>query len=176
LEIRSLEEEGPRETRPPYLPEVRERATRMVFEHRREYASPWAAIRSSPEKFGMTAETLRTRVSRPRSTMASGQDVTTAEAERIKELERKNRELRRARGVQGRVPMPTAPRADDTSGFSSSDAVTVPDPDNEAPASVRRSERSPSASRSTAATRCGSSTYCPRSRDQTLPVPMVSLE
>jgi transposase-like protein len=42
-----------------YSPEVRERAVRMVREHRDEYASPWAAIRSIAEKIGCSAEALR---------------------------------------------------------------------------------------------------------------------
>ena len=45
--------------RAPYPAEVRERAVRMVFEHRHEYESQWAAITSIAGKFGMTAETLR---------------------------------------------------------------------------------------------------------------------
>jgi transposase-like protein len=42
-----------------YAPEVRERAVRLVFEHRDEYESEWAAIRSIAEKFGCSSETLR---------------------------------------------------------------------------------------------------------------------
>src|SRR5712692_4029580 len=47
-----------------YPQELRERAVRMVFEHRREYPSEWAAIRSLAEKFGTTPETLRLWVRR----------------------------------------------------------------------------------------------------------------
>ena len=85
--------------RPPYPPEVRERATRMVFEHRCEYESQWAAIRSIAEKFGMTAETLRTWVRQVEVDDGKRPGVTTAEAERIRELERENRELRRANEI-----------------------------------------------------------------------------
>ena len=85
--------------RPPYPPEVRERATRMVFEHRHEYESQWAAITSIAEKFGMTAETLRSWVRQAEIDDGRRPGTTTAEAERIKELERENRELRRANEI-----------------------------------------------------------------------------
>jgi transposase len=74
--------------RPPYPPEVFERAVRMVFEHRHEYESQWAAITSSAEKFGMTSETLRNWVRQAEVDDGHWPGTTTAEAERIKELER----------------------------------------------------------------------------------------
>jgi transposase len=85
--------------RPPYPREVRERAVRMVFEHRHEYASQWAAITSIAEKFGMTAETLRSWVRQAEVDGGMRPGTTTAEAERIRELERENRELRRANEI-----------------------------------------------------------------------------
>jgi transposase len=85
--------------RPPYPREVRERAVKMVFEHRQEYASQWAAIVSIAEKFGMTAETLRSWVRQAEVDDGKRPGTTTAEAERIKELERENRELRRANEI-----------------------------------------------------------------------------
>ena len=85
--------------RPPYPREVRERATRMVFEQQGEYESQWAAITSIAEKFGMTAETLRSWVRRAETDGGQRRGVTSAEAERIKELERENRELRRANEI-----------------------------------------------------------------------------
>jgi transposase len=85
--------------RPPYPPEVRERATRMVFEHRHEYESQWAAITSIAGKFGMMAETLRGWVRQAEVDDGKRLGVTTSEAERIKELERENRELRRANEI-----------------------------------------------------------------------------
>jgi transposase len=85
--------------RPPYPREVRERAVRMVFEHRGEYDSQWAAITSIAEKFGMTAETLRGWVRQAEVDEGKRPGVTAAEAERIRELERENRELRRANEI-----------------------------------------------------------------------------
>lgn len=85
--------------RSPYPAEVRERATKMVFEHRHEYESQWAAITSIAGKFGMTAETLRGWVRQAEVDDGRRPGVTSGEAERIKELERENRELRRANEI-----------------------------------------------------------------------------
>ena len=82
-----------------YPREVRERAVRLVFEHRGEYESEWAAICSISEKFGMTAETLRKWVRRAEIDEGARPGTTTADAERIRELERENRELRRANDI-----------------------------------------------------------------------------
>jgi transposase len=68
----------------------------MALEHGHEYDSQWVAIRSIAEKFGMTAETLRKWVRQAEVDGGRRPGVTSAEAERIKELERENRELRRA--------------------------------------------------------------------------------
>ncbi len=85
--------------RSPYPQEVRERAVRMVFEHRHEYESQWAAIASIAGKFGTTAETLRGWVRQAEVDDGKRPGVSSAEAERIKELERENRELRRANEI-----------------------------------------------------------------------------
>jgi transposase len=79
-----------------YPAEVRERAVRLVFEHQGEHEAQWAAITSIAEKFGMSAETLRKWVRRAEVDEGQRPGVTSAEAQRIKELERENRELRRA--------------------------------------------------------------------------------
>jgi transposase len=71
----------------------------MVFEHRHEYDSQWAAICSIAEKFGMTSETLRSWVRQAEVDEGRRPGTTTAEVERIKELERENRELRRANEI-----------------------------------------------------------------------------
>jgi len=82
-----------------YAPEVRERAVRMVREHEREYASQWAAITSIAEKIGCTAETLRKWVRQVERDEGRRPGLTTAEQERLKVLERENKELRRANEI-----------------------------------------------------------------------------
>jgi transposase len=71
----------------------------MVFEHQREYESQWAAIVSIAAKLGMTSETLRKWVRQAEIDGGARAGVTSAEAERVKELERENRELRRANEI-----------------------------------------------------------------------------
>ena len=82
-----------------YSPEVRERAVRMVFEHQREYPSQWQAVVSIASKIGCTAETLRRWVRRAEVDSGRRAGVTSDERARIKELERENRELRRANEI-----------------------------------------------------------------------------
>ena len=82
-----------------YPVEVRERAMRMVAEHRDLYPSEWAAITSVSEKLGMKSETLRKWIRQAEVDQGSRPGVSSAEAERIKELERENRELRRANEI-----------------------------------------------------------------------------
>ncbi|MBA3842519.1 MAG: transposase [Actinobacteria bacterium] len=82
-----------------YPQELRERAVRMVFEHQHEYASQWAAIISIAEKFGPSSETLRNWVRRAEVDEGRRAGVSTDERERLKELERENRELRRANEI-----------------------------------------------------------------------------
>jgi len=71
----------------------------MVFDHRGEYPSEWAALRSLSEKFGMTPETLRHWVRRAEVDGGRRPGITSTEQERIRELERENRELRRANEI-----------------------------------------------------------------------------
>ena len=82
-----------------YPAEVRERATRMVFEHQREYESQWAAIVSISGKLGMTHETLRKWVRQAEVDGGARPGVSSAEADRVTALERENRELRRANEI-----------------------------------------------------------------------------
>jgi transposase len=82
-----------------YSPEVRERAVRMVLEHEGQYDSEWSAIRSIAEKIGCTAETLRGWVRQAERDQGRRPGLTTAERERLKELERENRDLRRANEI-----------------------------------------------------------------------------
>jgi transposase-like protein len=79
-----------------YPVEVRQRAVRLVLEHRGEYETEWAAICSISAKMGCSAETLRGWVRRAEVDSGSRPGITTGEAELIKELERENKELRRA--------------------------------------------------------------------------------
>jgi transposase len=82
-----------------YPLELRERAVRMVLEHQDEYSSQWAAITSIAEKFGPTPETLRSWVRRVEIDDGRRPGLTTDERARLKELERENRELRRANEI-----------------------------------------------------------------------------
>ena len=82
-----------------YPPELRERALRLVREHRDEHASEWAAIESVAGKLGMTPETLRKWLRRDEVDQRQRPGVTSGERERIRELEREVRELRRANEI-----------------------------------------------------------------------------
>jgi len=82
-----------------YSPEVRERAVRMVLEHEREYPSQWAAMTSVAAKIGCTAETLRSWVRQAERDAGKRGGLTTDEKQRLKELERENRELKRANEI-----------------------------------------------------------------------------
>ena len=82
-----------------YAPEVRERAVRMVFEHQGEHESEWAAIGSIASKIGCTPETLRKWVRRAERDQGLRAGVTSTERDRLKELERENRELKRANEI-----------------------------------------------------------------------------
>nr|WP_171764188.1 IS3 family transposase [Shigella dysenteriae] len=83
-----------------FSPEVRQRAVRMVLENQGEYDSQWATICSIAPKIGCTPETLRVWVRQhERDTGGSDGGLTTAERQRLKELERENRELRRSNDI-----------------------------------------------------------------------------
>ncbi len=82
-----------------YSPEVRDRAVRMVFEHQSEYESQWAALVSIAVKIGCTAETLRKWVRQAERDQGVRAGLTGEERERLKALERENRELRRANEI-----------------------------------------------------------------------------
>ena len=82
-----------------YPQELRERAVRLVLEHQDEHPSQWAAICSIAHKFGVSAETLRKWVRRAETDEGLRPGLTTDERERLKLLERENRELRRANEI-----------------------------------------------------------------------------
>lgn len=82
-----------------YPAEVREKAVRLVLEHAGEYTSEWAALTSIASKCGMTPETLRKWVRRAEVDAGGRPGLTTDERQRLKDLERENRELRRANEI-----------------------------------------------------------------------------
>ena len=79
-----------------FSPEVRERAVRMVEEHREDHASEWAVLQSVAPKLGCTAETLRKWVGQAQRDTGQRPGLTTSERERLKALDREVRELKRA--------------------------------------------------------------------------------
>jgi transposase len=82
-----------------YSPEIRERGVRLVYDHQGEYESQWAAIRSIAGKLGCSAETLRKWVRQSEVDQGKGDGLTSSEQARFKELERENRELKRANEI-----------------------------------------------------------------------------
>ena len=82
-----------------YSPEVRERAVRMVLENEREHPSQWSAIVSISEKIGCTSETLRKWVRQAEKDSGSRPGVSTEDRQRVRDLERENRELKRVNEI-----------------------------------------------------------------------------
>ena len=82
-----------------FSPEVRERAVRLVQEHRGEYPSLWAAVESIASKIGCVPQTLLEWVKRVEVDTGVRDGVSTAEAQRVKDLEREVKELRRANEI-----------------------------------------------------------------------------
>ena len=82
-----------------FSPEVRERAVRLVQEHRGEYPSLWAAVESIAPKIGCVPQTLLDWVKRDEVDSGQREGLSTSEGERIKALEREVKELRRANEI-----------------------------------------------------------------------------
>ncbi len=82
-----------------YPAELRERAVRLVFEQRPQHESEWAAIQSIAAKMGLKGETLRVWLRQAERDAGKRDGLTTTEKERVKELERENRELKRANEI-----------------------------------------------------------------------------
>jgi transposase len=82
-----------------YSPEVRERAVRMVRDQTGEHASQWATIEAVAPKLGCTSETLRRWVRQAERDGGQRPGLTSDERQRVKELERENRELKRANEI-----------------------------------------------------------------------------
>ena len=82
-----------------FSPEVRERAVRLVQEHRGEYSSLWAAVESIAPKIGCVPQTLLDWVKREEVGGSQRDGLTISERDRLKQLERENKELRRANEI-----------------------------------------------------------------------------
>ena len=82
-----------------FSPEVKERAVRLVQEHRGQHNSLWAAVESIAPKMGCSSDTLLERVKREQIDAGQRVGTTSSDAQRIKELERENKELRRANEI-----------------------------------------------------------------------------
>jgi transposase-like protein len=82
-----------------YSPEVKERAVRMVLESRPDHPSLWSAVESIAGKIGCAPQTLLEWVKKHEIGSGLRDGITTEERERIKALERENKELRRANEI-----------------------------------------------------------------------------
>jgi transposase-like protein len=82
-----------------YSPVERERAVRLVFDQQGQHSSQWAAIQSIANKIGCTAETLRRWVRQTETDQGKRSGMSSSDRERLKELERENRELKQANEI-----------------------------------------------------------------------------
>ncbi|AOA58592.1 hypothetical protein BFG52_09660 [Acinetobacter larvae] len=82
-----------------YTPEIRERAVRLVLESKKDYPSNWAAITAIAPKIGCTPETLRTWYQKHLDLQNPSKVQKMSDQERIKKLERENKELQRANEI-----------------------------------------------------------------------------
>jgi transposase len=79
--------------------EVRARAVRMVLDHEREHRSRWATVSSIAAKIGCTAQSLNEWVKKAEVDSGTRAGLPTEVAEKLKALERENRELRQANDI-----------------------------------------------------------------------------
>ena len=93
-----------KKTNPPFPRAVRERAVHLMLKHQAEHPTPRAAICSVAGKIGCSGETLRNRVRQAERDRGSRAGPTRAEGERMKALERENRELRQAKLSERHAP------------------------------------------------------------------------
>ena len=94
-----MEQTQKKQTAKPYSPEFRERAVRLVMEHRDEYQSEAAALTAIAGKLGCSPDSLRVWARQAQRDGGERPGQTTADRARIKELERENRELRQANEI-----------------------------------------------------------------------------
>jgi transposase len=87
-----------------YSPEVRERAVRMVLDNQGQHDSRWSAILSISAKIGCAAQTLYEWVKKVEIDTGQRGGITTEQAEKMKALERENRELKQANEILRKAP------------------------------------------------------------------------
>lgn len=94
-----MEHAQKKKTSKPYSPEFRERAVRLLLEHRDEYQSEASALVAIAGKLGCSPDSLRVWVRQAQRDGGERPGLTSADKARIKELERENRELRQANEI-----------------------------------------------------------------------------
>jgi transposase-like protein len=110
-----MEQTSKKKTSKPYSPEFRERAVRLVMEHRDEYRSDAAANAAIANKLGCSPDSLREWVRQAQRDGGGRSGLTSADKARIKELERENRELRQANEILKKASAYFAPPLGDAS-------------------------------------------------------------
>ena len=94
-----MEHAQKKKTSKPYSPEFRERAVRLLLEHRDDYQSEAAALTAIADKLGCSPDSLRVWVRQAQRDGGERPGLTCADKARIKELEREVRELRQANEI-----------------------------------------------------------------------------
>jgi transposase len=82
-----------------YSPVERERAVRLVFDQQHQHSSQWSAIESIAGKIGCTPESLRRWVRQSETDLGKRSGISTSDRDRLKELERENRELKQVNEI-----------------------------------------------------------------------------
>jgi transposase len=82
-----------------YSPEIKERAVRLVFDQQQDHNSQWGALGSIAEKIGCTRETLRKWVRQAENDQGIREGPSSSDRDRLKVLERENRELKQANEI-----------------------------------------------------------------------------